>query len=283
MVPGYVYLVGSAAMSDKPGAGKFALITGASGGIGEAFAKLLAAEGYRLVITARNAEQLNRVAGVLNTRHQASVSPVALDLSKSEAAATLENELKTRNFSPDVVINNAGFGKHGHTFETPIAEHMNIIDLNVRSLSDLTLRFLPAMLERRRGGIINVASLAAFMPGPYMPVYHATKAYVLSFTEALASEHAGSGVTISALCPGYVQTGFQSRAGMEDLRVLKFAPKSPVDEVATIGWESFKRGDRIIIPGTMNKIMAQSVRFMPRQMVVQILRLINRPASNEQA
>ncbi|MGI9464018.1 MAG: SDR family NAD(P)-dependent oxidoreductase [Aestuariivirgaceae bacterium] len=267
-------------MSDQPGTGKSALITGASGGIGEAFTNLLAAEGYRLIITARSDDQLNRVAGVLSTKHQASVSPVALDLSKPDAAETLQNELKSRNFSPDVVINNAGFGKHGRTLDTPIQEHMNMVDLNVRCLSDLTLRLLPAMLERKRGGILNVASLAAFMPGPHMPVYHATKAYVLSFTEALASEYAGSGVTISALCPGYVQTGFQSRAGMEELPVLKFAPKLPAEEVASIGWEAFKRGDRLIIPGTVNKILAQSVRFMPRQMVSQVVRFINKPPAD---
>ncbi len=270
-------------MPDQPGTEKLALITGASGGIGEAFAKLLAAEGYRLVIAARNDDQLNRVAGVLNTKYQASVSPVALDLSDPDAGETLENELKARNFSPDVIINNAGFGKHGHSGDIPIDEQVNMIDLNIRCLSDLTLRFLPAMLERKRGGILNVASLAAFMPGPYMPVYHASKSYVLSFTQALASEYAGSGVTISALCPGIVQTGFQARAGMEGLRVLKFVPGPPVDEVAAIGWERFKHGDTIIIPGMINKIIVHTVRFMPRRLVASAFRLAVKPTAQPES
>lgn len=269
-------------MSDQSGVGKFALVTGASGGIGEAFTHLLASEGYQLVITARNDEQLNRVAGVLNTKFQASVSPVALDLAQHDAAQKLEDELKARSFSPDVVINNAGFGCYGHTSDVAVEDQTGMIDLNVRSLTDLTLRFLPAMIERKRGGILNIASLASFMPGPYMPVYHASKAYVLSFTEALASEYAGSGVTISALCPGFVPTGFQTRAGMEDSRMVKFAPKLPAEEVATIGWESFKRGEQIIIPGTLNKIIAYSSRFMPHKLLLSGLRLANKPTTKPQ-
>lgn len=265
-------------MSDKSGTGKFALITGASGGIGEEFAKLLAAEGYQLVIVARNDDQLNRVAGILNTKHQATVSPVALDLSKPAAAKRLQEELRTRDFSPDVVINNAGFGICGHTLDTPVEDYLNMIDLNVRSLTELSLQLLPAMLQRKRGGILNVASVASYVPGPYMTTYHASKAYVLSFTEGLASEYAGTGVTISALCPGYVMTGFQARAHMEDNRFIKFAPKLTAQELATLAWDSFKRGERIIIPGTPNKLAAFAARFLPHQLVMQALRRINKPA-----
>lgn len=265
-------------MSDKLGTGKFALITGASGGIGEEFAKLLAAEGYQLVIVARNDDQLNRVAGILNTKHQATVSPIAMDLSQPDAAKRLMEELRARNFSPDVVINNAGYGICGHTLDTPVDDYLNMIDLNVRSLTELSLQLLPAMLQRKRGGIINVASLASFVPGPYMATYHASKAYVLSFTEGLASEYAGTGVTISALCPGYVMTGFQARAHMEDIRFIKYAPKLTAEELATLGWECFKRGERIIIPGTPNKIAAFAARFLPRQLVMYALRWINKPA-----
>ena len=265
-------------MSDKPGTGRFALITGASGGIGEEFAKLLAAEGYQLVIVARNDDQLNRVAGVLATKHQARVSPVALDLTEPEAGRKLADELSERNFSPDVVINNAGFGKHGHTLDIPVDEHVNMVDLNVRALTDITLRMLPAMLERKRGGVINVASLASFMSGPHMPVYHASKAYVLSFTEALATEYAGTGVTISALCPGFVKTGFQARADMENMSILKFAPKLSAAEVTEITWEGFKRGEQIIIPGWPNKLAVVATRFVPRQLLAKMTRRIYKPS-----
>jgi short-subunit dehydrogenase len=265
------------AIIDNSGKDRLALITGASSGIGEAFATLLASEGYRLVIVSRSDDQLNRVAGVLNTKLQARITPIALDLSKSDACTRLVEELGQRGFSPDVVINNAGFGKYGHTLEIPVEQHVNMVDLNVRAVTDLSLRLLPAMLRRKRGGILNVASLAAFMAGPHMPVYHASKAYVLSFTEALASEYAGQGVTISTLCPGYVRTRFQGRAGMEGQRVVKFAPKLSAAEVASIGWESFKRGDRIIIPGAPNKLTATAVKFLPRSLVYGTLRRLYKP------
>lgn len=265
-------------MADKPGTGKYALITGASGGIGEEFARLLAAEGYQLVIVARNEDQLNRVAGILNSKHRATVSPIAMDLSALDAAKSLVKELHTRGFSPDVVINNAGYGICGHTLDTPVEDYLNMLDLNVRTLTELSLNLLPAMLKRKRGGILNVASLAAFVPGPYMSVYHASKAYVLSFTEGLASEYAGTGVTISALCPGYVMTGFQSRASMDEIRFIKMAPKLTAEELVTMAWENFKRGDRVIIPGLSNKFSAFAARHLPHHLVMQVLRRINKPA-----
>lgn len=265
-------------MSDKPGSGKQALITGASRGIGEAFATVLADEGYRLVICSRKDEELNRVAGVLNTKYQASVSPVAMDLTEPGAAQKLADELAARDFTPDVVINNAGFGKYGSTTNVAVSEQVNMIDLNVRVTSELSLMFLPGMLERKGGGVLNVSSLTAFMPGPYMPVYHASKSFIVSFTESLASEHTGSGVTFSVLCPGYVPTGFQARADMEGARMLKLAPKMSAEEVATIGWEGFKRGERIIVPGAFNKFVPILMKLMPRNVVAQFLRRVNKPA-----
>ena len=202
-------------MTDTAPIAKHALITGASSGIGEELCGILASEGFDLVIVSRNDDQLNRVAGVLTSRYQARVIPITLDLTIREACDALAGELADRDIVPDVVINNAGFGLHGHTAEIPVHEQLGMVDLNIRSSTDLSLRYLPSMLKRKRGGILNVSSIAAYMPAPYMPVYHATKSYLLSFTLGLASEYKGSGVTISALCPGYVPTGFQARANME--------------------------------------------------------------------
>ena len=264
-------------MADVPPIAKHALVTGASGGIGEEFCGLLAAEGFDLVIVARSEDQLNRVAGVLNTKHQARIIPVALDLTVREACEALAAELADRDIVPDVVINNAGFGLHGHTAEIPVHEQVAMVDLNIRAATDLSLRYLPSMLQRKRGGIMNVSSIAAYMPAPYMPVYHATKSYLLSFTLGLASEYRGSGVTISALCPGYVPTGFQARANMEGLRMVKTAPRLSADEVARLGWEGFKRGERIIIPGLINRVMAYVSHILPYQLPTGALRVLSKP------
>lgn len=270
-------------MADLPPIAKHALITGASGGIGEEFCKLLAAEGFGLVIVARSEDQLNRVAGVLSTKHQARVIPISLDLSVREACDALAAELDDRGIVPDVVINNAGFGLHGHTAELPVHEQVAMVDLNIRAATYLSLRYLPSMLRRKRGGIINVSSIAAYMPAPYMPVYHASKSYLLSFTLGLASEYRGTGVTISALCPGYVPTGFQARANMEGLRMLKTAPKLSAEEVARLGWEGFKRGERIIIPGLINRVMAYISHILPYQLPTGALRVLGKPLTRPKA
>lgn len=264
-------------MADPPPIAKHALVTGASGGIGEEFCNILAAEGFDLVIVARSDDQLNRVAGILSTKYQARIIPISLDLTVREACDALAAELEHRGIVPDVVVNNAGFGLHGHTADIPVHEQVNMIDLNVRCATDLSLRYLPSMLARKRGGIINVSSLAAYMPAPYMPVYHATKSYLLSFTLGLASEYKGKGVTISALCPGYVPTGFQARANMEGLRMVKTAPKLTAAEVARLGWEGFKRGERLIIPGVLNRMMAYISHLLPYQLPAGALRFLSKP------
>ena len=239
---------------------KLALITGASGGIGEAFGHVLAAEGYDLVLVARRDQELHRVKGVIAAKKEVQVHVVALDLSGSGATEALAAELAERNLVPRVVINNAGFGLVGPSVELSRAEQLGMIDLNVRVLTDLTLRYLPGMIARKSGGIINVASVAGFTPGPMMAVYFATKNYVVSFGDALASELKGTGVTVTTLCPGTVKTAFQARAGQNE----RSSTLSAFD-VATLGWAGFKAKRRVVIPGLFNQLAAYGLRMSPRR------------------
>jgi uncharacterized protein len=257
---------------------RLVLITGASGGIGEAFARVVAEDNCDLVLVSRKDSELNRVRGLIAAKfakHQISV--VALDLSHPDAGARLIEELEERQLSPDVLINSAGYGLYGRTVELPLEQQIGIVELNVRALTDLSLRLLPAMVARQSGGIINVASTAAFMPGPYMSLYYASKAYVLSFSEALAAELDGSGVTVTALCPGPVQTGFQERAQMQGIRFMRHLSSLSAHEVALAGWEGFKQHRRIVIPGTLNKASAYAGRYVPHWLVVPLIKILQAP------
>jgi hypothetical protein len=243
---------------------KIALITGASGGIGEAFAHILAADGYMPVLVARSEEGLNRVRGEVAAGGGKPCVVLPLDLGEPGATQRLQDELEARALAPDVVINNAGFGLTGPALQISAREQLGMIDLNVRCLTDLTLRFLPAMVAKRRGGVINLGSVAAFLPGPNMAVYFASKAYVVSFTDALHEELKGTGVNAMSLCPGPVETGFQARAGMKEARRMSSAATLTATQVAELGWAGFKRGDRQVIPGLANKLMAYATRGAPR-------------------
>ena len=239
---------------------KLALITGASGGIGEAFGHVLAAEGYGLVLVARRDQELHRVKGVISARNAVPVHVIILDLNENGATEALAAELLVRNLVPNIVVNNAGFGLIGPSVELSREEQLGMIDLNVRVLTDLTLRYLPGMIASRSGGVINVASVAGFMPGPMMAVYFATKNYVLSFSDAVASELKGTGVTMTTLCPGTVKTAFQARAGQNE----RSSTKSAFD-VASQGWAGFKAKRRIVIPGLFNQVVAYGLRITPRR------------------
>lgn len=243
-----------------------ALITGASGGIGEAFAHLLAGRGYELVLVARNEAELQRVAGTITGRDGAKASIVAADLGVPGGTDLVAERCP----DADVLINNAGFGLAGPAAQLDRGQQLAMIDLNIRALADLTLRFLPGMLERRAGGIINVASVAAFMPGPHMAMYFATKAFVTSFTDALAEENKNSGVTIMSLCPGPVATNFQARAGMREVRGGRAANVMTPVEVAAAGWAAYERGERMEIPGALNKLTAYGTRGLPRRLLLPI-------------
>lgn len=248
---------------------KLALITGASGGIGEAFAHVLAAEGYDLILVARRDQELHRVKGVITSKLPVAVHVMALDLNETNAVETLMAEMAGRGLVPAIVINNAGFGLAGLSAELSRDEQLRMIDLNVRVLTDLTLRFLPAMIANKSGGIINVASIAGFMPGPMMAVYFATKNYVLSFSDALNSELRGTGVTLTTLCPGTVKTGFQARAGQTE----RGSTLSAFD-VASQGWAGFKAKRRVVVPGFLNQIIAYGLRLTPRRISLPFIKQV---------
>ncbi len=258
---------------------KLALITGASGGIGEAFARLLAEEGHDLFIVARNDNELNRLSGVLSSRHQVRVTPLALDLSVPGAGKRVMKELKSRGLEPSLLINNAGFGLTGAATELSVDEQLNMIDLNVRALTDLTTRLLPGLIARGSGGIINVASVAGFVPGPYMAVYYASKAFVLSYGDALSAELEGTGVRVTTVCPGPVETGFQARAGSEGSRWMKLARMATAQDTAKAGWFAYGQGARVCVPGVGNKISATAGRLLPRAMVLPVMRFLQKPVA----
>jgi len=251
-----------------------ALITGASGGIGYELAKLFARDGYNLVLVARSGDKLNRVAAELREQYGITVKPIALDLSAVPSSRFLFDQLQGEAVVVDVLVNNAGFGGFGEFAGMQEDEILGQIQLNITALTHLTRLFLPGMLARGRGKIMNVASTAAFQPGPLMAVYYASKAYVLSFSEALANEVAGSGVVVSCFCPGATDTGFQKRAGMEDSRLFKKIGAMNVETVALDGYRGLMEGKTVVISGVQNWLVAESVRFAPRKWVTAISRWV---------
>jgi uncharacterized protein len=255
-----------------------ALITGASGGIGYELAKLFARDHHNLVLVARSREKLETVAVELQTQFGISVRPMALDLAEPAAALVLFEHLQREGVFVDFLVNNAGYGKLGLFAEIPLAETAGQIQLNVSALTALTKLFLRPMLERRSGRIMNVASTAGFQPGPLMAVYYASKAYVISFSEALADELAASGVTVTYLCPGATATGFAGRAGNDQTRLFKKVPPMDAKTVARDGYRGMMKGKTLVIPGFRNWLVAESVRFAPRKVVTAISRWVSEKA-----
>jgi short-subunit dehydrogenase len=252
-----------------------ALVTGASGGIGEDLARLIAAGGRNVVLLARSVDKLQALAGQLSTAHGVEAAVVAADLSDRDATAQIVRTLAARGVTIDMLVNNAGFGTAGAFASGDPDEQLGMVQVNVAALTALTRAFLPGMLERRRGRILNVASTAAFQPGPFMAVYYASKAYVLSLSEALAEEVAGSGVTVTCLCPGPTRTGFQDRAQLHKTRLFNLGLVMRSADVAQAGYDGMLAGRRLVTTGLMNKIVAQSVRISPRALVLKITRLLN--------
>jgi len=246
-----------------------ALITGASGGIGWELAKLFGQEGFDLVLVARDQAKLVSAAKQLQDSYGVQVEVISADLTQAEAPQMIFENLKNKNI--DVLVNNAGFGLFGAFAETEKNKELDMIEVNVMAVTKLTKLFLPSMVARKKGRILNLASTAAFQPGPLMAVYYATKAYVLSFSEALAEELEGSGVTVTALCPGPTETGFQKMAQMEGSKLVK-GKISDAASVAKFGFAALMKGERVVVPGTMNRVMAFSIKFMPRKMVTKIVR-----------
>ncbi|MFY9780280.1 MAG: SDR family oxidoreductase [Candidatus Baltobacteraceae bacterium] len=252
----------------------FALITGASGGIGAEFARVFAREGWNLVLVARDGEKLDRLSYECGLRHGVQVKTVAKDLAQWGAAEALFDAVRAENIAVEALVNNAGFATYGLFKDTPLADERQEIALNVVTLTELTKLFLRPMLAAGRGRILNVASTAAFQPGPLMAVYYATKAYVLSFSEALSNELAGSGIGVTCLCPGATASGFQARAHMEDSRLFKGRRLPSAASVAEAGYRALLAGRRLEIPGTVNKIGAFVPRLAPRGAVLQIVRRV---------
>lgn len=253
-----------------------ALITGASGGIGLDLAREYARHGFDLVLTARSEGKLEQAAAELRGLG-AQAQTVALDLGVAGAPQRLMDELAARGVQLDVLVNNAGFANHGPFAEAKLEQELGLIELNITSLTALTRLALPGMLGRGRGRILNVASTAAFLPGPLMATYYASKAYVLSFSEALAEELHGSGVAVTALCPGPTHSGFQERAGMQGSRLLRLGAPAMMTsaQVARAGFEGSVRGARVVIPGLVNQLQAVSLRFTPRAVVPGLMRRLH--------
>jgi hypothetical protein len=248
-----------------------ALITGASGGIGYELAKLFARDHHNLVLVARSADKLAQIATELQA-HGVTVKTIALDLATPLAPKFLFGQLEA--IPIDILVNNAGYGAFGEFAKMPEEEILGQIQLNITALTQLTRLFLPAMLQRGTGRIMNVASTAAFQPGPLMSVYYASKAYVLSFSEAIANELRNSGVTVTCFCPGATHTGCARRAGTENSRLFKQIGAMSAERVARDGYQALMAGRTVAISGVHNWLVAQSVRFAPRTMVTALSRWV---------
>ncbi|MGA2620594.1 MAG: SDR family oxidoreductase [Thermoguttaceae bacterium] len=239
------------------------LITGASAGIGWELAKCFAADRSRLILVARRRERLEQLAAELHEQHGVEVRALPGDLSRPETPQAIFDQLAADGVAVDVLVNNAGFGAVGAVANLPLRQQSEMIQVNVMALWELTRLFLPEMIRRGRGGVLNVGSTAAFQPGPYMAVYYATKAFVLSFTEALADELAGAGLRVTCLCPGPTVTEFARVARLEKALLFRLAPMSG-QSVARAGYRGFRRGKPLVVPGLVNRLGTVAGRLAPR-------------------
>jgi short-subunit dehydrogenase len=259
-------------------ADKTALITGASRGIGLAFARLLAEEGYDLILTARSEEAFYQIKQEIEERFKVKVMILPIDLTIPLVSEEIHHLIEQKHLHVDVLINNAGFGDYGKFWETDFKKERNMIQLNIVALTHLTKLFLPHMIERGCGRILNVASVGAFEPGPLMSVFFATQAYVLSFSQAVANECKGTGVSVTALCPGPTESGFQSAAKMQEARIVKMQKLASAASVARYGYRAMLRGKTVAIPGFFNKITTFSVRLLPRNVLTSLVHFMHRQA-----
>jgi uncharacterized protein len=251
-----------------------ALITGASSGIGRSLAHLFARDGYELVLVARRAAVLEELAAELAHRYATRARVMAVDLAEPDGARRLHAGLQQAGVSVDVLVNNAGFGMQGAFVELPVERQLQMIHLNVTTLTALTRLLLPSMLERGRGGVLNVGSTAAFQPGPFMAAYYASKAFVVSFSEALAEELSGSPLRVSCLAPGPTATAFAAEAGAAESALFRGDMMS-VDDVARIGYEGWQQGKPLVIAGARNRLQAFAVRLVPRSILMRAVRRLH--------
>jgi uncharacterized protein len=245
------------------------IITGASAGIGAELARVFARNGHTLVLLARRKDKLSALAAEIAASGKPEPLVLAIDLSLRDAVARVSDALRACEFEPQYIVNNAGFGLIGPAAELERVEQGNMIDLNVRALTDFSLAFVDS-LARHRGGVLNVASVAGFLPGPGMAVYYASKAYVLSFSQALHRELAPRGVRVTCLCPGPVETEFAARAGVTEQGAPAFLSVSAA-KVAAAGYRGLMRGRRIVVPGVVNKVISFLPRILPRTLLLSVL------------
>ncbi len=264
---------------NKSGLGQTALVTGASAGIGTDLAECFARDGYDLILSARSETALREVAERLASAHGVKAHVIAQDLGAIGGGAALAEAIKARGLDVDAVANNAGYGHAGALTSSGLATQLGMIDLNVRALVELTYLYWDRMLANKRGGVLNVASTAAFQPGPLMANYYASKAYVLSFSEALWEEARGTGVHVSCLCPGPTVSKFRERAGTGKTRLAKNAGAAMASApVARMGYEGFRRNKRVVVTGARNAFQAGIVRYLPRETLLRIVRSMQSPA-----
>lgn len=253
-----------------------AVVTGASSGIGREIARLAARDGFPVLLLGRSAPALAELGDELRSAGAIALT-LPLDLGSSGSAQAIDAALAASGLYCDVLVNCAGFGLFGATATLEPAQQMSVLDVNARALTELSLHFLPGMLARRRGGILNVGSIAGYVAGPYMAVYYASKAYVRSFSDALSMELTGTGVTVTCLAPGPVRTEFFERAHAGEARIFKGVPKLDARIVAEEGWRGFKAGRRTVIPGALAKSVAALASITPRWLSLWMTGVLQQP------
>ncbi|MEZ5959579.1 MAG: SDR family oxidoreductase [Hyphomonadaceae bacterium] len=263
----------------KPGEGQTALVTGASAGIGVDLAECFAKDGYDLILTARSEAALQEVANRLSATHGVKAHTIAQDLGAFGGGSAVAAKIAEKGLNVDVVVNNAGYGHAGALTSSDLQTQLGMIDLNVRALVELTYLYWDRMLANKRGGVLNVASTAAFQPGPLMANYYASKAYVLSFSEAMWEEARGTGVHVSCLCPGPTVSNFRERAGTGKTRLANASSVMASAPVAREGYNGFKRNKRVVVTGGNNKFIAGVGKYLPRETLLKMVRNIQSPAT----
>lgn len=264
--------------ADNRGEGQVALVTGASAGIGVDLAECFAQGGYDLILAARTESALREVADRLSKTYGVKAMAITADLGAIGGGEKLAAAIAQRGLAVDVLVNNAGFGHAGAFAGSDRATQLGMIDLNDRALVELTHIYWPGMLERRRGGVLNVASTAAFQPGPLMAIYYASKAFVLSFSEALWEEARGTGVKVSCLCPGPTVSKFRERAGTGKTRLGTTSQPMESMPVAKMGYDAFQQNERVKVTGVRNAILAGAGKFLPRETLLKLVRKLQSPA-----
>jgi short-subunit dehydrogenase len=262
---------------------KTALVTGASSGIGAILASKLAREGHDVVLVARNVDKLTVLSRELAARHGVSAVVIAADLAQPSAAEDVFEQVAAQGATVDILVNNAGFGSAGPFLDTALSAELEMIQVNIRSLLALSHLFARGMRERGFGRILNIASTAGFQPGPYMATYYATKAFVISFSLALAHELRGTGVSVTCHCPGATDTAFAERAGVRETKLFQRPGVASAEDVASHAYRAMMAGKKLAVHGALNRVAAASVRVLPRPLVASVVAGLNRRTPSGEA